>query len=148
MLKPRHRTFADIYLDTNNPRQSYVDAGYTDGRSSSDGACRLLKRKDVQAYFKKILDKRNSRHIASREEVLETLTRAMREELDEEVVVQYRDSYEIVRRKVAIKERIKSAEMLAKRYGLLTEKIQLSAGANTNFIAMWSDGDDDEDTSP
>lgn len=145
MLLPRHKVFADLYLTSSNAREAYIQAGYKDGSGSSERASKTLKRRDVQAYISQAIESRDICRIASRDEVLEMLTSSMRGEMDEEVVIAFKSHYEIVKKKISPKDRLKAAEMLAKRYGLLSENVNLNFGNKAKFAAVWAEIEPNED---
>ena len=65
--------------------------------------------------------------IATAEEVLEYLTGVQRGEIGEKVPVTGADGVtELVEVPARIKERTRAAELLGKRYGLFTERIEVS----------------------
>ena len=87
----------------------------------------------MRARRKKYLDERlkqiESSKIADAAEVMRYLTSVMRNETQEEVpvVVNQGDYSEVqmVKKDTSIKDRNKAAEMLAKRFGILTDKVSL-----------------------
>ena len=86
----------------------------------------------LNKYLTKRINKKDDKRIAKAEEVMEFFTRAMRGELDEDQVVvestgNFTSSASIIKKQIAPKDRLKAAENLAKRFGLLTEKIEISA---------------------
>ena len=67
---------------------------------------------------------------ASAKEVLEFLTKSMRGELDEEIVVvegtgDGTSEARKIKKQIGLRERIKSAELLGKRYRLFTDKVEV-----------------------
>lgn len=99
-------------------------------KTIDEAASRLLKDSKVAARHEelmtKVIAKAEEGTIATAQEVLQYLTATMRNELLEEVVVV--DGFvgaHKVKKEVSIKDRNKAAELLAKKYGILTEKMQL-----------------------
>ena len=77
--------------------------------------------------------------IADAKEVLRYLTRGMRQELEEEVVVMvntgdYTSEPQIIKKKISIKDANKCAELLGKRYSLFTEKVDLNGNVGVTII--------------
>lgn len=84
--------------------------------------------------------------IASQDEVLRYLTAVMREDVDEEVVViegrgEGCSRARVVRKKAGVRDRNKAGELLAKRYGLLTDKVDVTAAAAVQIVDDLGDGD-------
>ena len=84
--------------------------------------------------------------IASQDEVLRYLTAVMREEVDEEVVViegrgDGCSQARVVRKKAGVRDRNRAAELLAKRYGLLTDKVDVTAAAAVQIVDDLGDRD-------
>ena len=77
--------------------------------------------------------------IADAKEVLRYLTKGMRQELEEEVVVMvntgdYTSEPQIIKKKISIKDANKCAELLGKRYSLFTEKVDLNGNVGVTII--------------
>jgi len=131
-LTVKQKTFVHKYLELGNATQAYKAAGYSvtsDVTAASEGL-KLLRKPQVQSYLNELMTKKDEREIASADEVLKYLTSTMRNELVEEVVVVEGvgdgcSEARLVKKDVSIKERNKAAELLAKRYGILTERMKL-----------------------
>lgn len=126
MIK-RMKDFADFYLETGNIYQSAIKAGYSENYAKTN-ASKLLEKDSVKTYIDEKLAEIQSQRIATVTEVMEYLTKGMRQELEEEVVVVEGcgdgcSDARIIKKKIGIKDSNKCAEMLAKRFGLLTDKI-------------------------
>lgn len=127
MLTPKKKRFCDEYLIDANATNAAKRAGYSEKTAYSQGQ-RLLKDVDVAAYIKERTDEISSKAIADATEVMQYLTSVLRGEETEEVVVVEGcgDGYSKARIKdkaVGAKDKLKAAELLAKRYGLLTDKV-------------------------
>ena len=80
--------------------------------------------------------------IADQAEVLKFLTRIMRDEEKEEVLVNIGNfEQEVQTMKVSAKDRIKAAELLGKRYGSWTDKVDLSSDLTLIFEDDYGDQD-------
>jgi len=102
-LTERQRRFADLYLQLGNASEAAEQAGFK--RSYAQGAKRQPA---VRAYMEGRLKEAQERNIASADEVLEFLTEVMRGEIDGE------------RPEKNSSPRMKAAELLGKRLGVLT----------------------------
>lgn len=127
-LTVKQQAFVDYYVETGNATEAAIRAGYSKKSARAVGSENLSK-----PYIKEYIDIRlqeiESARIAKAEEVLKYLTSVMRGEVKEQAVVvvnlgDYCSDAKIVDKQVDIKDRNKAAEMLAKRYGILTETIQ------------------------
>lgn len=133
-LNYRQRAFADRYIETGDITQSYIDAGYSS--NSRNAACvegkKLLERHEgVKKYIEEVLEGMVRAGTADAREVMECLTEVVRGEMTEEVisVVSIGDGKsQVVKtlKRPCIKDRVRAAELLARRFGLLIEKVDLS----------------------
>ena len=128
MLK-RMKDFADYYLETGNIYESAIKAGYSENYAKTN-ASKLLEKDSVKTYIEEQLDKIQSQRIATVTEVMEYLTKGLRQELEEEVIVVEGcgdgcSDARIIKKKIGIKDSNKCAEMLAKRFGILSDKLSV-----------------------
>lgn len=131
-MTDRQRKFADEYLIDCNATRAYK-AAYPNIKNEGSArtlASRLLTKVDIKTYIDEQLDKINNKKVADASEVMEYLTSVMRGEHTEEVVVVegYGDgcsSAKRVDKEVGAKDRLKAAELLGKRYGIFTDKVNL-----------------------
>lgn len=145
-MTDKQRKFADEYLIDCNATRAYK-AAYpqikNDNVAKSAGN-RLLTFVDIKEYIQTRFDEMASAKVATAEEVIQYLTSVMRGESDSEVVVVTGDgdgysSAERVKKKPDEKERLKAAELLGKRYGLFTDKVNV---AGTTKVTIVDDLDD------
>lgn len=136
-LTEKQKRFIDFYIETGNQTEAARRAGYK--QPQVQGAQNLEKlRKPIDMRLAELEDKR----IAKADEVLKTLTRVLRREEKDTVVVtckQHRSYYDDAGKKVTedvespvtveiptqVRDLNKAAELLAKRYGLLTDNVKL-----------------------
>lgn len=145
-LSERQKRFADLYIETGNAGQSYVDAGYKAKNMSIaySSSSQLLRNRKVADYINRLLASKDSERIASQDEVLELLTKMARGEIDEEMIVAYQNkaTYEVAKRKTPPKDRNKALELLGRRYTLFTDKQQIEATIeDVTYIADWGTDD-------
>ena len=128
MLNQRQKMFVDEYLITGNVYQSAIKAGYSENYAKGNSV-KLFENESRKKYLDERLKEIESQKIADAAEVMRYLTSVMRNETREEVpmVVSNGDwsEIQIVKKDTSIKDRNKAAEMLAKRFGILTDKISL-----------------------
>ena len=124
-LTLKQRRFADFYLETGNATESYVNAGYgtKKGKGAESESFKILRKPSIQAYIQKISAEKDSERIASQDEVLQFLTSVMRGETSEEIIG-FSMHGETLRadKKPNLKDQVKAAELLGKRYLLFTEQ--------------------------
>ena len=111
-----------------NATDAAIKAGYSAKTARRVGSENLSK-PDIKNYIDEKLKEIESRKIADAAEVMRYLTSVMRNETKEEVpmIVNNGDWSEVqmVKKDTSIKDRNKAAEMLAKRFGILTDKVSL-----------------------
>lgn len=120
----RHKRFCDEYIIDCDMVRAY-NAVYGDNpnvNAVSTKASRLLQNVEVKEYIAERLEQMASEKIADATEVMQYLTSVMRGEHTEYLLGTNGKPTEI---QVTAKDRIKCAELLSKRYGLLTEKRQI-----------------------
>ena len=121
-MTAKQQRFCDEYLIDLNATQAAIRAGYSE-KYAHTNAAKLLQITAIKDFIAARMAEKESELIADQDEVLRFLTAVMRgENKDERVSVNVDGevSYIEVRQQ---SNQIKAAEMLAKRYGLLVDKI-------------------------
>lgn len=141
-LTARQDKFSVEYLVDLNGTQAAIRAGYSP-KTAEVTASRLLRNVKVQNRIQELRAKEFKKTIATAEEVEAMLSKAMRGELDEEVVVVEGsgDGYseaKIMTKQISARDRLKAAELMGKRYQLFTDKVQVSGELMPIFV-----GEDD-----
>ncbi len=129
-LNERKEKFALEWVIDNNATQAAIRARYSKRTAYSIGQ-RLLKDVEVRKLIDSRLAALESARVADAKEVMQYLTAVMRGEKDEETVVVEGtgdgcSEARVMTKKIGGKDQVKAAELLAKRYGLLTENVKLS----------------------
>lgn len=131
--------FADEYIKTGNVYQSAINAGYSENYARTN-AYKLLEKDSIKSYIDERMKKLEEEAIADQAEVLKYLTRVLRDEEREDVLVNVGNyEQEIQTMKVSAKDRIKAAELLGKRYGSWTDKVDLSSDLTLIFEDDYGD---------
>ena len=88
-LTIKQKAFADYYIELGNATEAYIKAGYkvTKREVAEANARKLLGNYSVKKYIDDKMKQIEEDRIADAKEVLRYLTRGMRQELEEEVVV-------------------------------------------------------------
>lgn len=113
-LTEKQKRFIDYYIETGNATKAAGMAGYKGKNLDNIGSENLGK---LGKYIKIKLEAKDNERIASQDEVLEYLTRVMRNE--------EKDAFGL---DASLQDRTKCAELLGKRYALFTDKKELSGG--------------------
>lgn len=121
--------FIDEYLIDLNATQAAIRAGYSK-RSAKEQGYRILNSPSVRDLIQEKMEQKKSELIAKQDEVLQYLTAVMRGETESEVVVvenigDFMSEARRVKKKPDEKERLKAGELLGKRYGLFTDKVDV-----------------------
>ena len=124
-LNERQKRFVDYFIELGNATQAAIRAGYSEKTANRTGSENLSK-PYIRAYIDKRLLEIESERIASAEEVMRFLTSTMRGEVRETVPILCGNGYQELKEKdPGVKERLKAAELLGKRYGVFTENISV-----------------------
>ncbi|MEF9917692.1 MAG: terminase small subunit [Eubacterium sp.] len=137
-LTPKQEKFCLEYVKTGFTGQAYINAGYkakTKVVAEANGR-RLLEKEYIQKRIEKIMNKIQNEDIADAKEVLRYLTKGIRMELEEEVIVIENigsglSKARVTKKQIALKESIRCAELLGKRYSLFTDKVDVSGSLET-----------------
>lgn len=137
-LNDRQKAFADYYIESLNAFESAIKAGYSEKYAKSR-SYELLENVGIKKYIDERMEQLKSKRIAKAEEVLEYLTKVIRNEEEEEVVVtvnvgDFQTEVQKVKKEISAKDKIKAAELLGKRYSLFTEKVDLEANAGVTIV--------------
>lgn len=133
-LTIKQKKFADEYIKTGNAYQSALNAGYSESYSKGN-VIKLLENVSVKAYIDERLKELEEEAIADQAEVLKYLTRILRDEEREEVLVNVGNfEQEIQSMKVSTKDKIRAAELLGKRYGSWTDKVDINSTEGIKII--------------
>ena len=129
-MKTEWQIFADEYIISLNATQSYLKAypNATYNTARTEG-CKLLAEPNIKAYIDEQMAKKQDDRIMKQDEILRTLTSIARGEATEQTLKGEGNGYQVlVNKGVGAKDRLKALELLGKRYGTFTEKIDVSVG--------------------
>lgn len=158
-LSEKQKRFCDEYLIDLNATQAAIRAGYSQG-TASEQSSRLLTNVKIQNYIAERMAQKDSELIASQNEVLQYLTKVMRREEKENVVVTLqtetsdykaddtgvmrkyttkKESVKVVEIPTKVSDANKAAELLGKRYQLYTDKVQADVDMDLNINIDYGD---------
>src|SRR5690606_6575603 len=120
-LTPKQQAFCDFYIETGNATEAARKAGYSEKTARFIGQENLTK-PNIKSYIAERMAEKEKERIASQDEVLEFLTKVMRGEVTEETPIIMKDKWVMTDKEPSIRERVKAAEQLGKRYALWTDK--------------------------
>lgn len=127
-LTIKQQKFADEYIISGNATEAYKKAGYkysSDNMASVEGH-KLLRNPKVKSYIEEQMKELEAETIADQTEVLQFLTSILRDEMTEEVLVNVGNFEQSIQdKKISARDKIKAAELLGKRYGSWTDKVNL-----------------------
>lgn len=133
-MKEKQKRFCEEYLVDCNATQAAIRAGYSEKTARAIGQ-RLLTNVDIKKYIDQQLQKLKNEKIADAQEVLEYLTSVMRGEQKEQVALLTGEGVQdLVQKDISAKDRIKAAELIGKRYGLFTEKLELQGETTIQIV--------------
>lgn len=152
-MTEKQKKFADEYLIDLNATRAYK-AAYPnvkkDNAAAVNGA-KLLRNAKIKKYLDKRLEELHDERTADAKEVLEYLTSVLRgESRSEEIVVELIgdgcSAARAMQKRPSEKDRLKAAELLGKRYGLYTDKVDVDADTELTIKIDYGDTDGDPGT--
>ncbi len=133
-LTTKQKRFCTEYLIDLNATQAAIRAGYSEKTAYSMGQ-RMLKNVEIKKYIDQQLKQLKNEKTADAQEVLEYLTAVMRGEQKEQVPLLVGEGVqELVQKDVSVKDRLKAAELIGKRYALFTEKMELQSETTVQIV--------------
>lgn len=141
-MTEKQKKFADEYLVDLNGTRAYK-AAYPSVKSDNTAganAARLLRNDSVRTYLNERLEQLHSERTADIQEILEYLTAVMRgEEKEEKIAANALGEMEAynVRNQA---NQLKAAELLGKRFGLFTDKVNVSGTGVVQIVDDIPDG--------
>lgn len=141
-LTEKQKRFADEYLVDLNGTRAYKVAypSVKSDKTAGVNAARLLGNASVRAYLNDRLEQLHNERTADVQEILEYLTAVMRgEEKEEKMAANALGEMEAynVRNQA---NQLKAAELLGKRFGLFTDKVNVSGGGVVQIVDDIPDG--------
>ena len=155
-LNDREKLFAEEYIKLGNAYQAALNAGYA--KSTAKDSSKWINpeenlkkpnekskyKPEVREYINNRMKDHQSELIADQDEVLKYLTSVMRGETSAEIVVVEGtgdgcSEARTMQKAPDEKERLKAAELLGKRYGLYTEKVEQQVDMELNITVDYGD---------
>ena len=141
-MTEKEKRFGDEFLLDMNYTQAAIRAGYSE--NTAKNACYWINQEadekqvkagrksqykpELAAYINEQLEQMHSKLTADAQEVMEYLTSVLRGKSQSSVLARDETGAErVIEKPPDEKERLKAAELLGKRYGLYTDKVDLDA---------------------
>lgn len=138
-MTAKQMRFCDEYLIDLNATQAAIRAGYSKKTAYSIGV-ENLKKPEIKKYIDDRMAKKQAALIADQDEVLRYLTAVMRGESQSSVLARTEvGSEEVIEKAPDEKERLKAAELLGKRYGLYTDRIEQDVDMELNITVDYGE---------
>ena len=144
-MTPKQKRFCDEYLIDLNATQAAIRAGYSE-KYAHTNATKLLQITTIKDFIAERMAEKESELIADQDEVLQYLTSVMRGKTSAEIVVVEGtgdgcSEARAMQKAPDEKERLKAAELLGKRYGLYTEKVEQQVDMELNINIDYGDAE-------
>lgn len=142
-MTAKQQRFCDEYLIDLNATQAAIRAGYS-SKYANTNAPKLLQITAIKALLAQRMAEKESRLIADQNEVLKYLTAVLRGQSRASVVVventgDFMSEAREMEKAPDEKERLKAAELLGKRYGLYTDKVDQVIDMDLNITVDYGD---------
>ncbi len=142
-MTAKQKRFCDEYLIDLNATQAAIRAGYSERTAQAIGAENLTKPL-LKEYIAERMAEKESELIADQDEVLRYLTSVLRGKSRSSVVVvenigDYCSEAREIEKAPDEKERLKAAELLGKRYGLYTDRIEQDVDMELNIVVDYGE---------
>ena len=158
-LTPKQQAFCEFYIETGNKTEAAIKAGYSKKTAAVIGD-ENLKKPYIREYIDQKLAEMSEKRVAKAQEVLETLTRILRREERESVVVTVKtrkswydekgkkqtietEEPQVVEIPPKLNDVNKAAELLGKRWGLYSDNVKLSGSAELKITVDYGEEDGD-----
>ena len=142
-LTAKQQRFCDEYLIDLNATQAAIRAGYSE-KNARNIASENLAKPNIKEYIEKRMAAKEKALIADQDEVLRYLTSVLRgESQSTEIVVEgCGDGYSearTIKKEPSEKDKLKAAELLGKRYGLYTDRVETEVDMELNISIDYGD---------
>ena len=138
-MTAKQMRFCDEYLIDLNATQAAIRAGYSKKTARAMGAENLTK-PCIKSYIEQRMAEKEDSLIADQDEVLKYLTSVMRGESYSSVLAkQAFGAEEVIEKPPDESQRLRAAELLGKRYGLYTEKVNEVIDMELNVMVDYGD---------
>lgn len=145
-LTVKQEKFCLEYAKSGNARQAYIAAGYKFKKESTTDAAasRLLSSVKVKERLAELSEELKRNSIADITEMQETLTKIIRQSLEEEVVVvestgDFMSEARKLKKTAAIKDIVNAINTLGKMQGVFVDKVEQTVDMDLNITVDYGD---------
>lgn len=125
-MTEKQKRFCNEYLIDLNATQAAIRAGYSK-KNANNIASENLAKPNIKSYIEERMREKEDSLIAKQDEVLKYLTSVMRGDSESSVLAMCGDGcQEVIEKAPDEKERLRAAELIGKRYGLFTDKVDVN----------------------
>ena len=147
-MTEKQKRFCDEYLIDLNATQAAIRAGYSK-KTARAIANENLTKPYINEYIKKRMAEKEAELIADQDEVLRYLTSVLRgESQSTEIVIEGTgdgcSEARTMTKEPSEKDRLKAAELLGKRYGLYTDKVETDIDMELNITVDYGDRNEEQ----
>ena len=149
-LSVKQEKFCLEYAKSGNQRQAYLLAGYNikSDEAADAAASRLLKNVKVKERLAELYEEAKNASIADIVEMQQTLTKIIRKQLTEEVIVvesvgDYMSEARKMDKDPSIKDIINAINTLGKIQGAFIDKVQQEVDMDLNIVVDYGDKQND-----
>ena len=146
-MTEKQKRFCDEYLIDLNGTRAYKAAypAVKSDKAAGAASARLLGNVSIRAYLDERLEQLHNERTADAAEVMEYLTSVLRGESEASVVVVESvgdgcSEARTITKPPDERERLKAAELLGKRFGLFTDKVNVSGSGVVQIVEDIPDG--------
>jgi phage terminase small subunit len=137
----KQKLFCDEYLVDLNATQAAIRAGYSE-KYAHTNAAKLLQITTIREYISARMAEKESELIATQDEVLQYLTAVMRGQTESSVLARNEAGAEkVIQKPPDEKEKLKAAELLGKRYGLYTDRVEQEVDMDLQITVDYGDSE-------
>ena len=140
-LSVKQEKFCLEYAKTGNQRQAYLLAGYNvkSDETADANASRLLRNAKVQARLAELAEEAKNASIADIVEMQQTLTRIIRQQMTEEVIVvenvgDFRSEARKMDKNPSMKDIINAINTLGKMQGAFADNVNLNGNIGVVIV--------------
>lgn len=133
-LTIKQKRFVDEYIISGNATDAAIKAGYSKRTAKSIGAENLTK-PDIVNALREREKEIQSKKIAKQEEVLEYLTSILRNEQTQQTLIGVGKGVQAITDiELSAADKIKAAELIGKRFGMWTDKVELESNSQVVIV--------------
>ncbi|WP_040551443.1 terminase small subunit [Peptoniphilus duerdenii] len=136
-LTIKQKQVADDYIITGNKTESYLKfyKNVKNRETARANSCRLFATQDMKDYIEERMKELDEELIADQREVLRYLTSVVRgQETQQTLIGVGKCAQKITNIELNASDKIKAAELIGKRFGMWTDKVELESNDKVVII--------------